>query len=99
MVRILGALKLQPAFRYEKFRTTYAIPGVPGLKLELDETPVGTYLELEGSIARIDRGAILLGFARTDYLKETYASLYFAECRRLGRKPGDMLFSPTKNFR
>ena len=57
MARILRALGLHPVFRYEKFRTTYALPGVRGLKIELDETPVGIYLELEGPIARIDRGA------------------------------------------
>ncbi len=59
-------------FRYEKFRTTYALRSVPGLKIELDETPVGIYLELEGSFAAIDRGASLLGFGRKDYLKDSY---------------------------
>ena len=99
MARILRALGLHPSFRYEKFRTTYALPGVRGLKIELDETPVGNYLELEGSIAGIDRGARLLGYKREEYLKETYGSLYLAECRRRGRKPGDMLFPPTKKLR
>jgi len=99
MARILRALGLHPSFRYEKFRTTYALPGVRGLKIELDETPVGNYLELEGSIAGIDRGARLLGYNRKEYLKETYGSLYLAECRRRGRKPGDMLFPPTKKLR
>jgi len=98
MARILRALGLHLSFRYEKFRTTYALPGVRGLKIELDETPVGNYLELEGSIAGIDRGARLLGYKREEYLKETYGSLYLAECRRRGRKPGDMLFPPTKKL-
>jgi adenylate cyclase class IV len=99
MARILRSLGLQPSFQYEKFRTTYALPGIRGLKLELDETPVGIFLELEGRIAGIDRVARLLGYARPDYLKETYGSLYLAECRRHGRKPGDMLFPPTKKLR
>jgi adenylate cyclase class 2 len=99
MSRILGSLGFHPAFRYEKFRTTYSLPGLRGLKIELDETPVGNYLELEGPVTAIDRGARLLGYARRDYLKETYGSLYLADCRRLGRKPGDMLFPPTKKFR
>jgi adenylate cyclase class 2 len=96
LARILRALGLQPLFRYEKFRTTYTLPGVPGLKIELDETPVGTYLELEGSIAGIDRAARLLGYTRRDYLTDSYGGLYLAECRRRGQKPGHMLFSPTK---
>ena len=86
MARILQALGLRPVFRYEKFRTTYAFPGIRGLKIELDETPVGVYLELEGPVTAIDRGARLLGYTRQEYLKETYGSLYLADCRRRGRK-------------
>jgi adenylate cyclase, class 2 len=96
--RILRALGLLPAFRYEKFRTTYALPGIRGLKIELDETPVGTYLELEGPVSAIDRGARLLGYTRQDFIKETYGSLYLSECRRRGQKPADMLFPPTKKL-
>jgi adenylate cyclase, class 2 len=99
MATILRALGLRPVFRYEKFRTTYALQGVRGLKIELDETPVGIYLELEGPVASIDRGAHLLGYGRQDYLKDTYGSLYLADCRRRRRKPGDMLFPPTKKLR
>ena len=99
MARILRALGLHPVFRYEKFRTTYALPGVRGLKIELDETPVGIYLELEGPVAGIDRGARLLGYDRTDYMTDTYGSLYLAACRRRGRIPSDMLFPPTKKLR
>ena len=99
MARILRALGLHPVFRYEKFRTTYTLPGVRRLKIEVDETPVGIYLELEGPVVGIDRGARLLGYGRQDYLKDTYGSLYLADCRRRGRKPGDMLFPPTKKLR
>jgi adenylate cyclase class 2 len=99
LASILRALGLRPTFRYEKFRTTYALPAVRGLKIELDETPVGTYLELEGPVAAIDRAAHLLGYARNDYMTDTYGSLYLAACRRLGRKPGDMLFPTTKKSR
>jgi adenylate cyclase class 2 len=99
LARILRALGLHPVFRYEKFRTTFALPDVRGLKVELDETPVGIYLELEGRVAGIDRAARLLGYARKDYLTDTYGSLYLAACRRRGRKPGDMLFPPTKKLR
>jgi adenylate cyclase, class 2 len=99
MASILRVLGLHPAFRYEKFRTTYALPGIRGLKIELDETPVGIFLELEGTVAAIDRAARLLGYGSKDYSKETYGSLYLAECRRLGQKPGNMLFPPTKKLR
>ena len=99
MARILRALGLQPVFRYEKFRSTYELPGIRGLKVELDETPVGIYLELEGPVKAIDRGARRLGYERKDYLKGTYGSLYLADCRRRGQKAGNMLFPPTKKLR
>ena len=95
MARILCGLGLNPVFRYEKFRTTYVLPDTRDLKIELDETPVGVYLELAGAVRAIDRAARLLGYPREDYLTETYASLYLADCRRRGQKPGDMLFPPT----
>jgi len=96
---ILRALGLRPTFRYEKFRTTYALSGARGLKIELDETPIGTYLELEGPVAAIDRGAHLLGYTRNDYMTDTYGSLHLAACRRRGQRPGDMLFPTTKKLR
>lgn len=98
MSGILHALGLRPAFRYEKFRTTYALPGIRGLKVEFDETPVGLFLELEGSAATIDRAARLLGYARSDYMTETYGALYIADCRRHGRKPANMLFQPRRKL-
>jgi adenylate cyclase, class 2 len=96
MAGILRGLGFNPVFRYEKIRTTYALPKEPGLKVEWDETPIGIYVELEGPVAAIHRAARLLGYARTDYLKDTYGSLYLAECRRRGRKPGDMIFQQKK---
>ncbi|MGB0035232.1 MAG: hypothetical protein WBP79_07145, partial [Candidatus Acidiferrales bacterium] len=62
------------------------------LKVVLDETPIGAYLELEGAPADIDRGAAQLGFSSSDYITQTYGGLYLAECRRRGLPPSDMLF-------
>ncbi|HLJ22840.1 MAG TPA: class IV adenylate cyclase [Candidatus Acidoferrales bacterium] len=97
--RILRALGLKPSFRYEKFRTTYSLPGASGLKIELDETPIGVYLELEGTVAGINRAAHLLGYGHDDYRKDSYGALYLADCRRRRRKPGNMLFPPLKKSR
>lgn len=87
-----AALGLNPAFRYEKFRTTYTLPGIAHLEVELDETPIGTFVELEGSRPAIDRAARLLGYSRPDFIDATYGNLYLADCRRRGKKAGDMLF-------
>lgn len=45
---ILRALGYHPSFRYEKFRTAYRLPKLKDLHLDLDETPIGDYLELDG---------------------------------------------------
>jgi adenylate cyclase class 2 len=92
--RLLRSLGLRPGFRYEKYRTSFRLRGrLTGLHLDLDETPVGVFLELEGQPAAIDRVARLLGFAPRDYIRGTYWDLNAAACRRTGRKPGNMLFA------
>jgi adenylate cyclase, class 2 len=97
--RILRALGFQPSFRYEKFRTTFSLPRVKGLKIELDETPIGNFLELEGTVEGINHAARLLGYSREDFRKESYGALYLADCRSRRRKPGNMLFPPLKKSR
>jgi adenylate cyclase class 2 len=86
---ILKSLGLRPGFRYEKFRTTFHLPN---LHLDLDETPVGDFLELEGRPEAIDRVARALGFSRRDYIRSTYWDIYAADCRRRGRIPRNLLF-------
>jgi adenylate cyclase class 2 len=83
------ALGFRPAFRYEKFRSSFRLGK---LHLDLDETPVGAFIELEGPPRSIDRVAHALGYSRRDYLRGTYWDLYAADCRRRGKIPRDMLF-------
>jgi len=87
--KTLTSLGFRPTFRYDKFRTTFRLPN---LHLDLDETPAGTYLELEGNPKAIDRAAKALGFTKKHYLRATYWDLYAAACRRRGTKPKNMLF-------
>jgi adenylate cyclase class 2 len=94
--RLLEALGLRPAFRYEKFRTTFALPGIPLLKIELDETPLGLFLELEGSPRDIERAASLLGYRSRDFIASSYGALYLADCRRRRKKPSHLVFSRKK---
>ena len=93
---ILAALGLAASFRYEKFRTSYRLRSIPGLHLDLDETPIGDYLELEGSPASIDRAAHLLGFIPQDYITGTYWDLYLADCRGRNVTPTHLVFSQRK---
>jgi adenylate cyclase class 2 len=84
-------------FRYEKYRTTYKVDKsqrwAEGLLIELDETPVGTFVELEGPGEAIDRAARELGFSRRDYITKSYLAVYVEECRRQGQEPRNMLFA------
>ncbi len=94
--QILEALGLRGWFRYEKYRTTFALPPknrwAAGLRIELDETPIGPYLELEGPPEAIDRAAEQLGYRHGDYITTSYLALYLEQCRRRGQPTGDMLF-------
>jgi adenylate cyclase, class 2 len=86
---ILESLGFRPGFCYEKYRTTFRLPG---LHLDLDETPVGTYLELEGAPQAIDRTARALGFSPRNYIRRTYWDVFQADCRRQGHFPKNMRF-------
>jgi len=98
---ILEGLGYQPSFRYEKYRTEYVEHSGTGLRpvgagsgagrAMLDETPAGTFLELEGPPRWIDRTARRLGFSEADYITASYAELHrdTAPARR------DMLFLPV----
>jgi len=88
----LAALRLQPFFQYEKFRTTFRLPNLSDVLVEVDETPIGNFIELEGTPAAIDRAAERLGYSRSEYLRESYLELYLEDCRQRRRAPSDMLF-------
>ena len=95
---IFTHLGYRPVFRYEKYRTEYARPRVEG-KIMLDETPIGNYLEIEGSPRWIDRTARALGFKPGDYITRSYGYLYLAYCRERRIAPKDMLFAETNGKR
>jgi adenylate cyclase class IV len=84
---ILEAFGLAAQFRYEKYRTTYRLPRRAGtVEVDLDETPIGNFLELEGSRRAIDRAAKWLGFGPGDYIVESYVALYGRQFAASGRE-------------
>jgi adenylate cyclase class IV len=97
LVKIFEGLGMRGWFRYEKYRTTYQLPAAKswarGLLIELDETPIGTFVELEGPPHAIDRAATELGYTRSNYILTNYLALYAEDCRRKGIQPQNMLFS------
>jgi adenylate cyclase class 2 len=100
LVKIFEGLGMRGWFRYEKYRTTYKLPTTKSwardLLIEVDETPIGTFVELEGPPAAIDRAATELGYSKRDYILTNYLALYAEDCRRKGQQPQNMLF-PDKN--
>jgi adenylate cyclase, class 2 len=98
--RIFEGLGMKGWFRYEKYRTTFRMPASKawaiGLLIELDETPIGTFVELEGPAAAIDRAAEELGFSKRDYILKNYLRLYLEDCRRRGKEPSHMVFPNRK---
>jgi adenylate cyclase class 2 len=96
LTKIFQGLGLSGWFHYEKYRTTFQLPAsmswARGLLIELDETPIGTFVELEGPAHAIDRAAGELGFSKRDYVLKNYLALYVEDCRRRGEEPRQMLF-------
>jgi adenylate cyclase class 2 len=88
---IFERLGYRPVFRYEKYRTEYRLPRGAGIAT-VDETPIGTYVELEGSPAWIDRLAARMEFGESDYITASYARLYLDWCRAQRIRPGNMVF-------
>ncbi len=100
LTKIFEGLGMSGWFRYEKYRTTFRLPHskdwAKGLLIELDETPIGTFVELEGPAAAIDRAAEELGFSKQDYVLKNYLRLYMEDCHRKGQEPRHMVFPNRK---
>lgn len=92
---IVARLGFVPLFRYEKFRTELEQLGRHGI-ITIDETPIGVYLELEGTPHWIDRTARTLGFHQKDYITASYARLYLEQCAREGSEPSDLVFASSQ---
>jgi adenylate cyclase class 2 len=89
LLQLLDALGFRVWFRYEKYREEFALDDVI---VAIDETPVGTFVEIEGSDRGISATALALGRRPSDYLLDSYRSLFAHYCARHGRPVTDMLF-------
>jgi adenylate cyclase class 2 len=77
LAEVFAQLGYVPAFRYEKYRTEWAMPAGSGEgKLVLDETPIGVWAELEGEPAWIDAMLERLGVAPEQCITESYGKLF-----------------------
>jgi len=92
MEAMLRGAGFETGFRYEKYRTSYRVPGAGAVVVELDETPIGCFVELEGAPRAIDRLARRLDFLPRDYITANYRQLYAEHCRREGLAERHMTF-------
>jgi adenylate cyclase class 2 len=76
-------------FRYQKYREEYTHEDVI---IAIDETPVGTYVEIEGSERGIAAMADALGRSPADYILDSYRALFLAERGAFGLIGRDMIF-------
>jgi adenylate cyclase class 2 len=85
---ILKRLGYRPVFRYQKYRESWLHRGQA---VEVDETPIGAFVEIEGDAAGIGAVAAELGYRPDEYLTDSYVGLFFA-----GGGQGDMVFEASR---
>src|SRR5512139_3443099 len=89
LLRLLEELGYHVWFRYQKYREEF---GYEDVIVALDETPMGAFVEVEGSEKGIADVAARLGRTSADYLLDSYRGLYVGHCVSHGMPVGDMLF-------
>lgn len=90
LLRVLEELGLHVWFRYEKYREEFAHEDVI---VAIDETPVGTFVEIEGGEQGITAMAEALGRSAEDYILDSYRGLFLKHRDALGLTGSDMVFA------
>jgi adenylate cyclase class 2 len=90
LLAILESLGLHIWFRYEKYREEFESDD---LVMAVDETPVGTFVELEGGEAAIHATAKALGKVPGDYITDSYRFLFIEHREANGLAGRDMVFA------
>ncbi len=86
--QILEKLGYMPTMRREKYRESYIFHLT---KICIDETPMGNFLEIEGSKEGILDVAKRFGFIEKDFIKRSYPALW-EEYAKKKKIKGDMVF-------
>ena len=90
LLRVLQELGLHVWFRYEKYREEFSHEDVI---VAIDETPVGVFVEIEGSERGIATMTEALGRSADDYITDSYRGLFLQRRDARGLSGADMLFS------
>src|SRR5215210_6772115 len=73
LLRVLEELGFQVWFRYEKYREEFTLEDVI---VAIDETPLGVFVEIEGTEPGIDAMAAALGKGPSEYVLDSYRGLF-----------------------
>ncbi|HYT75537.1 MAG TPA: class IV adenylate cyclase [Vicinamibacterales bacterium] len=89
LLRIFEELGFHVWFRYEKYREEFCYEDVI---VAIDETPVGAFVEIEGSEHGIMSTAEALGRGPADYVLDSYRGLFLKHREAFGLTGTDMVF-------
>lgn len=94
IVELFERLGFRRAFRYQKYRTGYTLKSDNFvLKVVLDETPIGDFIEIEGDERGVLRVIEASGFSSVDVVYESYPELQASRCKKRGVPLEDMVFN------
>jgi adenylate cyclase class 2 len=89
LLSVLEELGFHVWFRYQKYREEFSLEDVI---VAVDETPVGTYVEIEGGEQGIMATTEALGRRPSDYLLDSYRNLFVRYCQENNLPLTHMLF-------
>jgi adenylate cyclase class 2 len=88
MRRILESLGMSTCFEYGKYREKFLFSGgTSDVEVCIDETPVGCFVEIEGSASSIEEVAHAMGWTPDQFINRNYVDLYQEESTRENRCP------------
>ena len=90
LARVLDALALRIWFRYQKYREEFTADEVT---IAVDETPVGTFVEIEGGREAILAMTRALGREPSEFILDSYYSLFIKRRDQCGLAGPHMVFA------
>ena len=89
LLRLFERLGFRVWFRYQKYREEFSHGD---LVIAIDESPIGTFIELEGTEDDILTMAATLERSATDFILDSYLALFRQHCSATGSSTVHMLF-------
>ena len=91
LLRVFEKLGLNLSFHYQKYREEFECGSIV---VAIDETPLGTFVELEGDEDGITELALALERTPEDYIVDSYRALFEKHCEKRGLSTTHMIYDP-----